>query len=61
MYVAGWSFHVTGEGYGRHGDVLFEGKRVVHRRLGCLLETLELFLVGCNNAHLVLEMARGKS
>jgi Ca2+-transporting ATPase len=54
LYVARQTFHLTGEGYGPHGEVLFEGKAVNARHAGPLLE-LATVLVGCNNAHIVLE------
>jgi P-type Ca2+ transporter type 2C len=54
FFVAGRTFAVTGEGYGPHGEVLFEGKAGDTRHAGPLLE-LACILVGCNNAHLVLE------
>lgn len=54
LYVAGRSFHVTGEGYGPRGDVLFEGKAGTAQHAAPLLE-LASILVGCNNAHLMLE------
>jgi Ca2+-transporting ATPase len=54
LYVAGQTFEVTGEGYGPQGGVLFEGKASDARHAGPLLE-LASVLVGCNNAHLVLE------
>ncbi|MEQ1862170.1 MAG: cation-translocating P-type ATPase [Chthoniobacteraceae bacterium] len=54
LYVAGRTFEVTGEGYGPQGDVLFEGKARDAQHAAPLLE-LGNILVGCNNAHLVLE------
>lgn len=54
LYVAGWTFQVTGEGYGPHGEVRFEGKASSTPHAGPLLE-LSNILVGCNNAHLILE------
>ena len=54
LYVAGQRFHVTGEGYGPYGEVLFEGKARDARFAGPLLE-LGNILIGCNNAHLLLE------
>lgn len=54
LYVAGQTFAVTGEGYGPHGEVLFEGQASDSRHAGPLLELANI-LVGCNNAHLVLE------
>src|SRR6185503_10851228 len=54
LYVAGQSYEVTGEGYGADGEVRFEGKASDARLAGPLLE-LATVLVGCNNAHLVLE------
>ena len=54
LYVAGRTFHVTGEGYGPHGEVLFEGKAKDTRYAEPLLELANV-LIGCNNAHLLLE------
>ena len=54
LYVAGRTFQVTGEGYGPHGEVLFEGKAKDTRYAEPLLELANV-LVGCNNAHLLLE------
>jgi len=54
LYVAGQSYEVTGEGYEPNGEVRFEGKASDARHAGPLLE-LATVLVGCNNAHLVLE------
>ncbi len=54
LYVAGQSYEVTGEGYQPNGEVRFEGKASDARHAGPLLE-LATVLVGCNNAHLVLE------
>jgi P-type Ca2+ transporter type 2C len=54
LYVAGWTFEVTGEGYGPHGEILFEGRASEAVHAGPLLELANI-LVGCNNAHLVLE------
>ena len=54
LYVAGQSYEVTGEGYEPNGEVRFAGKASDARHAGPLLE-LATVLVGCNNAHLVLE------
>lgn len=54
LYVAGQNYEVTGEGYEPNGEVRFEGKATDARHAGPLLE-LAALLVGCNNAHLVLE------
>ena len=54
LYVAGQNFEVTGEGYEPDGEVRFEGKASDARHAGPLLE-LATVLIGCNNAHLVLE------
>lgn len=54
FYVAGRVFQVTGDGYGPRGDVLFEGRVGDARHAGPLLELANV-LVGCNNAHLLLE------
>lgn len=54
LYVAGQSFEVTGEGYEPNGEVRFRGKASDGRHAGPLLE-LATVLIGCNNAHLVLE------
>ena len=54
LYVAGQTYEVTGEGYEPNGEVRFEGKASDARHAGPLLE-LATVLIGCNNAHLVLE------
>lgn len=54
LYVAGQIFEVTGEGYGPNGEVLSEGKAGDAQHAAPLLELAHI-LVGCNNAHLVLE------
>lgn len=54
LYVAGQTYEVTGEGYEPNGEVRFGGKASDARHAGPLLE-LATVLVGCNNAHLVLE------
>ena len=54
LYVAGQIFEVTGEGYGPNGEVVSEGKAGDAQHAAPLLE-LAYILVGCNNAHLVLE------
>ncbi len=54
LYVAGQTYEVTGEGYEPNGEVRFEGKASDARHAGPLLELANV-LVGCNNAHLVLE------
>jgi Ca2+-transporting ATPase len=59
LYVAGWTFEVTGEGYGPQGEVRFEGKATDASHAEPLLE-LASILVGCNNAHIVLEAGNWK-
>src|SRR4030095_15464464 len=54
LFVAGRTYDVTGEGYEPNGEVRFEGQASDARHAGPLLE-LATVLVGCNNAHLVLE------
>jgi len=54
FYVAGQNYEVIGEGYEPNGEVRFEGKASDARHAGPLLE-LATVLIGCNNAHLVLE------
>lgn len=54
LYVAGQNYEVSGEGYQPNGEVRFEGRATDARHAGPLLE-LATVLVGCNNAHLVLE------
>ncbi|MGV3532625.1 MAG: cation-translocating P-type ATPase, partial [Chthoniobacteraceae bacterium] len=54
IYVDRQTFDVTGEGYGPLGEVLFQGKTRNDQHAGPLLE-LGNILVGCNNAHLILE------
>ncbi|MBI3849951.1 MAG: cation-translocating P-type ATPase [Verrucomicrobia bacterium] len=59
LYIAGQSFEVTGEGYGPHGEVRFEGKPSDTRHVAPLLEMANV-LMGCNNAHVVLEEGKWK-
>ncbi len=54
LYVAGWSYQVTGDGYGPDGEVHFEGKKALAQHLAPLLE-LATVLIGCNNSHLTEE------
>ena len=54
LYVAGRTFAVTGEGYAPRGEVLPEGGGADKGDAKLLLALAEV-LVGCNNAHLVLE------
>lgn len=54
LYVAGQTFDVTGEGYGPHGEILFEGKAIDTRHAAPLLELANV-LIGANNAHLTLD------
>jgi Ca2+-transporting ATPase len=54
LYVAGRRFEVTGEGYEPDGEVRFEGNPSDARHAAPLLELANV-LIGCNNAHLVLE------
>jgi Ca2+-transporting ATPase len=54
LYVAGQTFEVTGEGYEPDGEVRIEGEASDARHAAPLLE-LASVLIGCNNAHLVLE------
>jgi P-type Ca2+ transporter type 2C len=54
LYVAGRTFEVTGEGYGPNGEVRFDGHATDASHAEPLLELANI-LVGCNNAHLVLE------
>jgi Ca2+-transporting ATPase len=54
LFVAGQSFEVTGEGYGPHGEILFEGRATGMEHTEPLLE-LATALLACNNAELVLE------
>ena len=54
LYVAGQSYHVTGDGYGPDGEVQFEGKKAEPPHLEPLLE-LATVLIGCNNSHLTEE------
>jgi Ca2+-transporting ATPase len=59
LYVAGQSFEVTGEGYEPDGEIRFEGKASDARHAAPLLELANV-LIGCNNAHLVLDDATWK-
>ena len=54
LYVSGLTFEVTGEGYEPTGEIRIEGKASDARHAGPLLELANV-LVGCNNAHLVIE------
>ena len=54
LYVAGQVFEVTGNGYAPTGEVRFEGKASDARHAAPLLE-LASVLIGCNDAHLVVE------
>ena len=60
LVVAGRSYEVTGEGYGPDGEVRFDGKRADAQHAAALLE-LATILLGCNNAHLVLEDGHWKT
>ncbi|MBI5802254.1 MAG: cation-translocating P-type ATPase [Verrucomicrobia bacterium] len=57
LFVADTLFHVTGEGYGPRGEILFEGKGTDLRHAPHLLE-LGTVLTGCNNAEVALEEGR---
>lgn len=57
LHVDGLDFEVTGEGYGPHGEVRFEGRAADAAHAGPLLE-LATVLTGCNNAELVVEEGR---
>ena len=54
IFVANKTFHVTGEGYGTEGEILFEGET---RRPEHAVQLLELatILAGSNTAHLTIE------
>ena len=54
LFVAGQAFEVSGEGYGPHGEVQFEGRSTGAEHAGPLLE-LATSLLAANNAELVLE------
>jgi Ca2+-transporting ATPase len=54
LFVAGQTFEVTGEGYGPHGEIRFEGRATGAEHTEPLLE-LATALLACNNAELVLE------
>jgi Ca2+-transporting ATPase len=54
IYVANKTFHLTGEGYGVEGEILFEGEKHAPEHAAQLLE-LATVLAGSNNAHLTLE------
>lgn len=54
LYVAGRTFHVTGEGYGPQGEVLFESRPCTAQHTASLVELASVH-VGCNNAHLIIE------
>jgi P-type Ca2+ transporter type 2C len=57
LFVAGINYSVTGEGYGPEGEVLFENMKAEAPHLTPLRE-LAAILLGCNNAHLVMEKDR---
>jgi P-type Ca2+ transporter type 2C len=54
LYVGGQTYEVSGEGYDPNGVISIEGRAVEARHAGPLLE-LATVLVGCNNAHLVVQ------
>ena len=54
LYVAGMKFDVRGEGYEPTGELYFEGQASDARHAAPLLQLANV-LIGCNNAHLVLE------
>jgi P-type Ca2+ transporter type 2C len=54
IFVANKTFHVTGEGYGTDGEILFEGETRAPEHAAQLLE-LATVLAGSNNAHLTIE------
>lgn len=54
LFVAGQTFAVTGEGYGPHGEILFQGQATGDEHAEPLLE-LATTLLACNNAELMLE------
>ena len=54
LYVSGQSFDVTGEGYGPHGQILFEGRATGAEHAEPLLEVATALLAS-NNAQLLLE------
>jgi P-type Ca2+ transporter type 2C len=60
LYVAGQSYEVIGEGYGPDGEVHFEGKKAEPQHARPLLE-LATVILGCNNAHLILEEGTWKT
>ncbi len=57
IFVANKTFHVTGEGYGTEGEILFEGQTRTPDHAAQLLE-LATVLAGSNNAHLTIEDGR---
>jgi Ca2+-transporting ATPase len=57
IFVANKTFHVTGEGYGTDGEVLFEGRSHAPEHAAQLLE-LATVLASSNNAHLSMEDGR---
>lgn len=59
LYVAGQTFEITGEGYGPDGEVRVADKAADERQ-SKLLRELANNLIGCNNAHLVLENGQWK-
>lgn len=54
MYVGGYSYEITGEGYGPEGKVLYDGKPVDSEHAAPLKE-LATSILACNNAHLLEE------
>ena len=59
IYVAGQTFEITGEGYGPDGEVRVAGKGADECQTKLLREPANN-LIGCNNAHFVLENGQGK-
>jgi Ca2+-transporting ATPase len=57
IFVANKTFHVTGEGYGTDGEILFEGETSTPDHAAQLLE-LATVLAGSNNSHLTIEDGR---
>jgi Ca2+-transporting ATPase len=59
LHVAGLSYEVTGEGYGPHGEVLAEGRKLGPHQVTALLELANLH-AGCNNASIAEEDGKWK-
>jgi Ca2+-transporting ATPase len=60
LYVGGDRFTVSGEGYGPHGSILYQGMKPEGSQAAALLQ-LAAVLMACNNAHLAMEGGKWKT